>query len=120
MKRFIAAIGLAVSLALAFLAFPALGAIATVVSVGTSATLVSGSGANRAATNTVSLQNLGTQAVFCGFDNTVTTAANFFVVLKAGAGANDGSGGTISIGGGAWSIYCIVAGTTANVAVAVY
>jgi hypothetical protein len=116
MKRFIAAIALAVSLAFAFPAFA--GATATVVSVGTSATLVSG--ANRAATNTVSLQNLGTQAVFCGFDNTVTTAANFFVVLKAGVGASDGSGGTVSVGGGAWSIYCIVAGTTANVAVAVY
>lgn len=86
-----------------------------IVSVGNTATLVSPAASDRS----YSLQNLGTQAVFCGFDNTVTTAANFFVVLRAGTANNDGTGGSVSLSNaGSWygQIYCIVAAGSANVA----
>lgn len=96
------------------LALESRAATSTVVSVTNTATLVSPAGADR----NYSLQNLGTQAVFCGFDNTVTTSANFFVVLRAGTANNDGTGGSVSLSNpGSWygQIYCIVAAGSANV-----
>ena len=96
------------------IALPAEAATSSVVSVGTSATQVVAAGAGQSA----ALQNVGTAVIFCGFSSAVTTAANYFVALKAGAGAADGSGGSVAfkLGYGV-PVHCIVAAATQNVAV---
>src|SRR5260221_8299405 len=86
MKRLLIAL-----LAALVIAVPAQAASSSVVTVSTTATQVVAAGAGQ----TVLLQNVGTAVIFCGFSSAVTIAANYFVALKAGAVAADGSGGSV-------------------------
>jgi hypothetical protein len=64
-------------------------------------------------TRSVFVQNQGISTIFCGF-TVDTTAAKFFVALKGGAAANDGTGAAVSLSQYAGPVYCMPSNTSST------